>query len=80
MNNPNKTLKKVFRSNEAIDTVLSALGIAKESISTYKDYILENGCIIRLRVSDHGIFLQNWFDANKEKRTASPFTEMHNRR
>ena len=72
MENTNNTTNKIFRSDEAIDIVLSALGLTRESLSTYKEYALENGIYIRLRVSDHGIFLQNWFEANKEKRALSP--------
>ena len=72
MDNTNNTTNKIFRSDEAIDIVLSTLGLTRESLSTYKEYALENGIYIRLRVSDHGIFLQNWFEANKEKRALSP--------
>lgn len=65
---------KTYRSSEAIDMVLSAIGLTRESLSTYKEYTLTNGSYIRLRISNHGIFLQNWFDANKEKRADNPST------
>jgi len=70
---------KSYRSTEAIDIVLSALGLKRNALSTYKDYALENGCYIRLRVSNHGLFLQNWFDANKTKRMENPSTPKMNK-
>ncbi len=60
--------KKTYRAFEAVNMILSDLGLTRESISTYKEYSLENGCYIRLRISNHGIYLQNWFNANKLKR------------
>lgn len=63
----------LLRSSEVIDMVLLALGLNRKTLSTYKDYPLENGGYIRLRISDHGIYLQNWFDYNKNKRSTSPF-------
>ena len=70
MEKPNKeSTKKTYRSNEVVDLILSSLGLTRESISTYKEYSLENGRYIRLRISNHGIYLQNWFNANKMKRS-----------
>ena len=68
MESTSKLTKKILRSNEAIDLVLSVLGLTRETVSTYKDYSFPNGNYVRLRISDHGIFLQNWFDASKAKR------------
>ena len=65
---------KTYRSSDAINIILTALGLTRESTSTYHDYSLANGCYIRLRISNHGIFLQNWYEANKQKRKISPST------
>lgn len=61
-----------YKSSEIIDEVLKALGISREDISTYKDYVLPNGKYIRLRISDHGINLSTWFNKNKEQRAGNP--------
>ena len=61
-----------MNSTNIIATILSTLGLTRESLSTYKDYMLDDGSYIRLRISDHGIYLQNWFIANKRKRAESP--------
>lgn len=58
----------VFRSDEIINIVLFGIGVTREDVSTYKDYSYSDGSYLRLRVSDHGLFLQNWYDANKRKR------------
>lgn len=63
----NKTTH-IFRSDEIINIVLAGIGITREDISTYKDYSYSNAAYLRLRVSDHGLFLQNWYDVNKKKR------------
>lgn len=63
----NKTTH-IFRSDEIINIVLAGIGITREDISTYKDYSYSNGAYLRLRVSGHGLFLQNWYDVNKKKR------------
>ncbi|MBP5397797.1 MAG: hypothetical protein J6Y32_04095 [Bacteroidales bacterium] len=57
-----------FRSDEIISLVLLGIGVTREDISTYKDYSYSDGTYLRLRISDHGLFLQNWYKANKEKR------------
>lgn len=59
---------KTFRSSEAIEIVLSSLGLTRENASTYHDYSYANGGFLRLRISGHGIYLQNWYKANKDKR------------
>ena len=72
MDNTKDSTKTILRSNEVIDLILSALGLTRETLSTYKDYAFDNGRYIRLRISDHGLFLQNWFNINKERRSISP--------
>lgn len=72
MDNTKDSTKTILRSNEVIDLILLALGLTRETLSTYKDYAFDNGRYIRLRISDHGLFLQNWFNINKERRSISP--------
>lgn len=57
-----------YRSAELIDIVLKCLGLKREEISTYQDYVLPNGSYLRLRISDHGVNLSTWFKHNKEQR------------
>lgn len=57
-----------FSSSEIIDNVLNAIGLTRSSISTYQQYQYPNGEYMRLRVSNHGIYLQHWFDKNREAR------------
>lgn len=63
---------KIFRSTEAIDKVLSFIGLTREGLSAYKEYSYADGGYLRLRLSGHGLFLQNWYYANKENRVANP--------
>lgn len=63
-----KLSPRILRSDEIITSVLSSIGVTKEDFSTYIDYSYPDGSYLRLRVSDHGLFLQNWYNANKEKR------------
>ena len=63
-NNLTQTLSSV----EIIDSILRALGISREDISTYCDYLLPNGTYLRLRISDHGVNLSTWFKENKKQR------------
>ena len=68
MENTRERLTNRITSHEAINRVLSKLGLTREALSTYKEYSLPNGEFIRLRISDHGLFLQNWFNENKKRR------------
>ena len=52
---------KIFRSTEAIDKVLSFIGLTREGLSAYKEYSYADGGYLRLRLSGHGLFLQNWY-------------------
>lgn len=63
---------RTYTSSEIICEVLKALGICREDISTYKDYVLPDGKHIRLRISDHGINLSTWYNKNKEQRAGNP--------
>ena len=67
-NTENNVNKHVFSSSEAIDKVLNAIGLTRDALSTYQQYQYPNGDYLRLRVSNHGIFLQHWFDKNREAR------------
>jgi hypothetical protein len=58
----------IFSSSELIDKVLNAIGLTRDALSTYQQYQYPNGDYMRLRVSNHGIFLQHWFDKNREAR------------
>lgn len=58
----------IFSSSEVIDKVLNAIGLTRDALSTYQQYQYPNGDYMRLRVSNHGIFLQHWFDKNREAR------------
>ena len=78
MDTTNKSSSQGYRSAEVIERVLAALGLRRDSVSTYIEYSLPNGSYIRLRVSDHGIYLQNWYDSNKEKRKNSGKTPKMN--
>ena len=48
--------------------VLKSIGLTRENMSTYKQYLYPNGNCLRLRVSNHGIYLQHWFDKNRKAR------------
>ncbi len=52
--------------------VLNCLGLKREDISTYQDYVLPNGLYLRLRISNHGVNLSTWFNKNKEQRDEDP--------
>ena len=67
-NTENNVNKHVFSSSEVIDKVLNAIGLTRDALSTYQQYQYPNGDYLRLRVSNHGIFLQHWFDKNREAR------------
>ena len=60
--------KHIYSSTEVIEDILSKLGIVRETNSTYVEHLLPNGEYLRLRISNHGIYLQRWFDKNKERR------------
>ena len=60
--------KHIYSSTEVIEDILSKLGIERETNSTYVEHSLPNGEYLRLRISNHGIYLQRWFDKNKERR------------
>ena len=55
-------------SDYVINQVLQSIGLTRNNLSTYQQYQSSNGDIIRLRISDHGIFLQHWYDKNREAR------------
>jgi len=74
MENAREILQNELTAQTAICIVLSALGLTPDSLSTYKEYSLPNGEYIRLRISNHGLFLQNWFNANKKARAKDSFT------
>lgn len=61
-------LTRTLSSEEIIDFILRTLGISREDISTYRDYVLPNGTYLRLRISDHGVNLSTWFRKNKKQR------------
>ena len=67
-NTENNVNKHIFSSSEVIDKVLNAIGLTRDALSTYQQYQYPNGDYLRLRVSNHGIFLQHWFDKNREAR------------
>jgi hypothetical protein len=71
-NNGNMGMKNpigyTFSSKEIIERVLSAIGLTRERTSTYSDYSFEDGAMLRLRISDHGLFMQYWYDKNREAR------------
>ena len=67
-NTENNVNEHVFSSSEVIDKVLNAIGLTRDALSTYQQYQYPNGDYLRLRVSNHGIFLQHWFDKNREAR------------
>ena len=64
----NEPDNKIFSSSEVIEIVLKAVGLTRENLSTYKQYQYSNGFFLRLRVSNHGIYLQHWFEKNKKAR------------
>ena len=61
-----------YSSAELISKVLNYLGLEREEISTYQNYILPNGSYLRLRISNHGVNLSTWFKKNKEQRKVDP--------
>ena len=67
-NTENNVNEHVLSSSEVIDKVLNAIGLTRDALSTYQQYQYPNGDYLRLRVSNHGIFLQHWFDKNREAR------------
>ena len=67
-NTENNVNKHIFSSSEVIEKVLNAIGLTRDALSTYQQYQYPNGDYLRLRVSNHGIFLQHWFDKNREAR------------
>lgn len=58
-NTENNVNKHIFSSSEVIDKVLNAIGLTRDALSTYQQYQYPNGDYLRLRVSNHGIFLQH---------------------
>ncbi len=62
----------MFRSLVIIERALQSLCLKFENISSYQDYALPNGGLLRLRLSDHGINLSTWHRKNKEARTIDP--------
>lgn len=66
------TSTHTYSSEELINMVLNSLGLKREDISTYQDYVLPNGLYLRLRISDHGVNLSTWFNKNKEQRDEDP--------
>lgn len=67
-NAEHSSIRHVFSSAEIIEIVLQSLGLKRLSLSTYKQYKYPNGKYLRLRISNHGIYLQHWFDINKKAR------------
>lgn len=63
-----KNHRNNFSSSEVIEMVLKSIGLTRENMSTYKQYLYPNGNCLRLRVSNHGIYLQHWFDKNRKAR------------
>lgn len=55
-------------SDYVINQVLQSIGLTRNNLSTYQQYQSSNGDIIRLRISDYGIFFQHWYDKNREAR------------
>ena len=68
MQNIEQNNNHIFSSKEVIEMALDKLELSRESNSTYKQYEYQNGEYLRLRVSDHGLYLQHWYDKNKEAR------------
>lgn len=66
------TSTHIYSSTELINKVLNSLGLKREEISTYQDYVLQNGSYQRLRISDHEVNLSTWFNKNKEQRAENP--------
>ena len=62
----------MFSSFEVIERVLKSIGVDRKSPSEYFVFSYEDGKHLRLRLSWHGIFLQNYFDQNKEIRKKNP--------
>ena len=62
----------MFKSSEIIDKVLESLGLTREKVSTYQDYTLPNGDLLRLRLSNHGVNLSTWHRKNQEERENNP--------
>lgn len=60
--------ENILSSQNVIDKLLSCIGISRERTSTYTNYSFAGGELLRLRVSDHGLFLQYWYDKNREAR------------
>ena len=71
--NENIVNNHIFSSTEIIDNVLNAIGLTRTTLSTYQQYQYPNGDYIRLRVSNHGIYLQHWFDKNREARMCGKY-------
>ena len=67
-NNNEITTKNDLLSSEIIERVLNSIGLSRERTSTYFTRSFENGSLLRLRVSDHGLFMQFWYDKNREAR------------
>ena len=65
-------LSQTLSSEAIIDSILRALGISREDISTYCDYVLPSGTFLRLRISDHGVNLSTWFRKNMKQREENP--------
>lgn len=63
-----KNHRNNFSSSEVIEMVLKSIGLTRENMSTYNQYLYPNGNCLRLRVSNHGIYLQHWFDKNRKAR------------
>lgn len=61
-NSPNQ--RKIYRSDEIIDSILKSLGLQRTDSSEYKTYTVD-GKLLRVRVSDHGVNLSSWYRNNQ---------------
>ncbi len=57
----------VLSSGYVIQRILSALNLQSIGASTYQTAISQNGTVLRVRISNHGVNLSTWYAKNKDE-------------
>ena len=57
----------ILSSDYIIQRVLTALNLQSVGASTYQTSISQNGTVLRVRISNHGVNLSTWYAKNKDE-------------
>ena len=57
----------VLSSGYVIQRILTALNLQCIGASTYQTAISQNGTVLRVRISNHGVNLSTWYAKNKDE-------------